>query len=429
MTIDKKTGIVTHITVIGETPTSDGKPVKRVFKVVRPLHATPQISGRATRVWLVCRDDRFYILKDSWPLESTPFSEIIHLLKINRSIKKDPAMYAKLKHTYPIFVVGQELGDGTALRRIELPNKPFPRVHRRIVTKPICDPITSFRSKHELCSVLLDIVVYLKYMSEDCKICHGDISMNNLGINRIMSDHCDDDDEDDENDPDVVISSDSNNNVLPRGLMIDDRNIIPDSNFIIVPSNDSNNGTLPFMALEALRWTDPSKFVHQPKHDLESLFYVILNICSYVMKPGYLRSPTPIINELSICVNEWWHTRDHHVLARTKCSQIDDLDDYILSRLPPYWDDFHPVLQDLQKAIWPLDRSVKKQQSVATHDAFIEIFTKARDRYSTQNEEPCLYAPTPLHASKGSQKRKNSEDDDTTEAKRTKTFSVTTSGS
>ena len=182
------------------------------------------------------------------------------------------------------------------------------------------------------------------------------------------------------------------------------------------------------MALEALRWTDPSKFVHQPKHDLESLFYVILNICSYVIKPGYLRSPTPIINEPSICVNEWWHTRDHHVLARAKCSQIDDLDDYILSRLPPYWDDFHPVLQDLQKAIWPLDRSVKKQQSVATHDAFIEILTKARDRYSTQGEEPCLYAPTPLHASKGSQKRKNSEDDDTTEAKRTKTFSVTTSG-
>ena len=71
---------------------------------------------------------------------------------------KDENMCDTLKHTYPVLIIGQELGDSTELHRIEIPDKPHPRVHRRIVTGPIGDPLTSFRSKFELCSVLCDIV-------------------------------------------------------------------------------------------------------------------------------------------------------------------------------------------------------------------------------------------------------------------------------
>jgi hypothetical protein len=159
MTICKLTGIVTHITVTGETPTSkEGKTVTRIFEIVRCLHSTAQVSGRATHVWLVRRKGRYYVLKDSWPLKSKPFSEIRHLLTINQTIMNDKDMCDTLKHTYPVLVVGQELGDSTELRRLEIPDKPLPRVHRRIVTKPIGDPLTSFRSKFELCNVLCDVV-------------------------------------------------------------------------------------------------------------------------------------------------------------------------------------------------------------------------------------------------------------------------------
>lgn len=159
MTLCKQTGVVTHITVVGETPTSGSdKPVTRIYEVVRPLHNIPQLSGRATHVWLVRRKDIYYILKDSWPLRSKPFSEIRHLLKINQTIIQNPTMYAKLKYTYPILVVGQELPDDTGRYREPLKDTFFARVHRRIVTKPIGDPLTSFRSKHELCSVLCDVV-------------------------------------------------------------------------------------------------------------------------------------------------------------------------------------------------------------------------------------------------------------------------------
>ncbi len=148
MILCKKTGVVTHIVVTGETPTSGKKPVKRIFEVVRPIHNAPQLSGRATHVWLVRRKDVYYILKDSWPLESKPFSEIRHLLKINQTIMQNPALHSKFKHKYPILVIGQQLQDNTGDYRVELEDstKFFPRVHRRIVTKPIADPITSFSS-------------------------------------------------------------------------------------------------------------------------------------------------------------------------------------------------------------------------------------------------------------------------------------------
>lgn len=159
MKIDKFTGMVTHITVVGETTALRGKPVRRwIYKVIQPLHSSPTVSGRATLVWLVWRKGKYYVLKDSWPLQAKPFSEIQHLIMINRAIKRDPEISERLKHKYPIFVIGEELGDSTELRRKDLGAARFPRVHRRVVTKPVGDPLTSFRSKYELCSVFCDVV-------------------------------------------------------------------------------------------------------------------------------------------------------------------------------------------------------------------------------------------------------------------------------
>lgn len=159
MTINPSTGAVTHISVTGQTPTlKEGKSITREFEAIRLLHATSCVSGRATRVWLVRREGKYYILKDSWPLKFQPFSEIRHLLHINQSILGDDEAKKKLKYTYPILIIGQELGDSTSDRRAGITDKPVERVHRRMVTKPIGDPLTSFRSKYELCAVLFDVV-------------------------------------------------------------------------------------------------------------------------------------------------------------------------------------------------------------------------------------------------------------------------------
>ncbi|KJA22968.1 hypothetical protein HYPSUDRAFT_201776 [Hypholoma sublateritium FD-334 SS-4] len=431
MTICKLTGVVTHITVTGQTPTSGSKMVKRIFEVERLLHTNSQISGCSTSVWLVRRKSRYYALKDSWPLESKPFSEIRHLMTINQTIMNDAEMRDTLKHTYPVLVIGQELGDSTDLRRQELPRTHLSRVHRRIVTKAIGDPLTSFRSKFELCSILCDVV----YSAEKCKICHGDISLGNILINRIWDDD-DDNGEIDSDDNDDNIESSSGNDtpsdvvvnessaseiaepgkvhtnselnssstalsassprpvpVKARGLVIDHDNSfaldeVAESGYFV------NTGTLPFMAVEALAWKKPSDFRHQPKHDLESLFYVLLNLCTYVDGVGCLRSPIPKAEELSVCLNEWWAVDDYHTLARRKASILMSPDTFILGRMPAYWDDFHQVLKDLYAVIWTDSITfIRDQQNTATHEAFLEVLIKAREMYrEKEGEEGYTYA-------------------------------------
>ncbi|KJA13306.1 hypothetical protein HYPSUDRAFT_113970, partial [Hypholoma sublateritium FD-334 SS-4] len=323
------------------------------YEVIRPLHNSATVSGRATLVWLVRRRGVYYVLKDSWPLQTKPFSEIQHLITINRAIRSDPEISKLLRHKYPIFVIGEELGDSTELRRKDIlgGSVDFPRVHRRVVTKPVGDPLTSFRSKYELCSVLCDVVEYLKYINEECHICHGDISLKNIVIKRGSTSNANIVSQ-------PIIPNESGStahtqrtepSITAHGVAID-----YDNSFSIVEIAESrykiNSGTLPFMAVEALNWKDHEKFDHLPQHDLESLFYVLVTVCTYVDAPGYLRNPVPLKTDLSIPANEWWATFDRHTLARVKSSQVGDLDDQILSRLSPYWKDFHPVIRDLQKA-------------------------------------------------------------------------------
>lgn len=149
------------------------------------------------------------------------------------------------------------------------------------------------------------------------------------------------------------------------------------------------------MALDSLGWMKPSDFAHQPKHDLESLFYVLLTLCTYTTGPGCLRAHIPEADEPSVCLNEWWATHDHHQLARNKGVMLSSLDLFVLSRLPSYWDDFHPVLKGLHKVLWPAECAVINQPNMATHDAFLKILNKAREEYSQAEEtaHPLAFAP------------------------------------
>ncbi len=147
------------------------------------------------------------------------------------------------------------------------------------------------------------------------------------------------------------------------------------------------------MALDSLKWEKPEDFTHQPQHDLESLFYVILTLCTYVERPGHLRSRTPLPEDKSICMNQWWAIGDYHDLARSKALALSSFESFTLRSVPSYWDDFRPVLQKLHDAIWPLGCTVNDQPNMATHDEFFRILDEARKVYRTKNEEPLEYAP------------------------------------
>jgi hypothetical protein len=220
MKYDPTTGELIDI-YVEDTPEPSQQPIHYSFKPVCLLHSTAQMTGRTMRVWLVKEGDRFYVLKDYWILSSHPFSEISTLKKINDVMKGNPEARKSLRHCYPIFIAGQTLGDSTDLRRIEVPIKPPAREHHRIVTGPVGDPLTSFCSKKEFCSVIRDIVKCelcffllvkfhliisqdLHFLNVECGIIHGDISLNNLCINRVWNANSGDSEfEDDDDDSEL----------------------------------------------------------------------------------------------------------------------------------------------------------------------------------------------------------------------------------
>ena len=131
--------------------------VTRTFKVVKELHSSAILYGRGTRVWIVKDEQgRFFVLKDSWTLADKRGSEIEFVQNIERIILEDEDGYL-FQYNCPTYCIGQELVWTTRTIRSQVEKRSI-RNQRRIVTGPIGDPITSFRSKREFVSVMLDIV-------------------------------------------------------------------------------------------------------------------------------------------------------------------------------------------------------------------------------------------------------------------------------
>jgi hypothetical protein len=152
MTVDFFSGNVTKIKVEDQE-----------FNVIKHVYSSLILFGRGTHVFLVQdKDGKFHILKDAWLLADHGISEINILSSISNTLKNDPSTDAqKYRSMHPRFVVGEEIGDSTNTRRGRLTNMPPERLHRRAVTGPVGDPLTSFRSREEFVKVLLDCV--------DCK--------------------------------------------------------------------------------------------------------------------------------------------------------------------------------------------------------------------------------------------------------------------
>jgi len=149
MTVDLLSGNVTQIKVKDQE-----------FKVIKHIYSSLVLFGRGTHVFLVQdKDGKYHILKDAWLLADHGISEIDVLSTISNTLKNDPSANAqKCRSMHPRFVVGEEMRNSTNTPRGRLPNSPPKRLHRRVVTGPIGDPLTSFRSRKEFVQVLLDCV-------------------------------------------------------------------------------------------------------------------------------------------------------------------------------------------------------------------------------------------------------------------------------
>lgn len=163
--VNPSTGEVISIDVTGFLEDT-GVIQTRTFQIIRLLHSSPILYGRGTKVWIVKDEQgRFFILKDSWTLANRTVSEVDFIQHITRTIQDDPDGYL-FKYICPRYYIGQEQVWSTETIRGQLDKGPI-RIQRRIVTGPIGDPITSFRSKREFVSVLLDIVNGMSFAHVD----------------------------------------------------------------------------------------------------------------------------------------------------------------------------------------------------------------------------------------------------------------------
>ena len=189
MTIDHPVGKVTSITVDGQE-----------FHVVAEIHSSPSLFSRGTRVFVV-RDTHgaLHILKDSWVLVSQNVPESDFVKKISKTA--EGLDNERFKRLCPKVIAADNFLDSTDTPRGRLAKKSCTRIHRRIVTGPIGDPLTSFRSRQEFVQVILDTVnckllpflcsfangrAVLEFLDEKCNIIHGDISLNNIVIFRSL---------------------------------------------------------------------------------------------------------------------------------------------------------------------------------------------------------------------------------------------------
>ncbi len=108
----------------------------------------------------------------------------------------------------------------------------------------------------------------------------------------------------------------------------------------------SYQGTPPFMTIEAFLAIDRT-FVHQPQHDLKSILYIILYICTLVRGPGLPLLELDATHHVSPPICTWFCNDAIRKIGYHKLAHLQRPELTILPYFTPYWCDFTPFVKDL----------------------------------------------------------------------------------
>ncbi len=126
------------------------------------------------------------------------------------------------------------------------------------------------------------------------------------------------------------------------------------------------------MAIEAL--LNPI-FVHKPQHDLESILYIILCICTFVPGPGLSLFEVDIARA-SPPIRSWFSSDEIREIGCRKLAHLESYDTAILPHLAPYWRDFAPFVRDLIKACFPVKPCLRNELQ---YEQTLQVLKKAYD--------------------------------------------------
>jgi hypothetical protein len=149
------------------------------------------------------------------------------------------------------------------------------------------------------------------------------------------------------------------------------------------------------MAIDLMlhRETPDTPFRHELRHDLESILYVILWICTSMEGPGIERRVAdPLFMDLPL--RAWFNSdADMLNLGYIKLGHIVDAERAILGNFPPFWDSFKPFVRELLKAFFPISPI---SGSHITAKNMIDTLKKAAEHMDAASMEPSDLAPDPV---------------------------------
>ena len=157
-------------------------------------------------------------------------------------------------------------------------------------------------------------------------------------------------------------------------------------------------GTGPFMAYEVLFSADNQHIKQKPAHDLESMFYVLLFICTCFMGPDRRKRTVEEFQQLSSMPILRWFERHkrYRELADLKFSHLSTFSQHFKSKITPYFLDLWPLLEGLWDILFPPPPGMSSDAPrslvacCGTHDKLLEAF---RTSYKSLPEADAHEAP------------------------------------
>ncbi|KAJ6499653.1 hypothetical protein C8R47DRAFT_295054 [Mycena vitilis] len=322
------------------TETDDGRFIEVAgveYEIIKTLFISDVVRGRGTVCWHARHGDRDFVIKDTWADDSRPHTEA-EILRIAHGVEGVPKVIADV-----IVKTNGVEGSTRTLRSTidKLDNTVETRVHRRIVLTPLGEKISTFATRKELLAVLLDAVMAHRDLFNDVKILHRDISIDNIVLVPMPPSTAGAPDDS----PSVDIAGSAKS--LRRGLLIDvDYALVLDENGERgAVATGHRTGTLPFMAVEVLYAKGGKAIAHQPRHDLESLLYVLVWVCVLYAGPGDVERQNWDLQASSL--SQWVSGSDYRTIGMLKDSAMRNVvfwEDEVLGAFAPYFAPLKPCV-------------------------------------------------------------------------------------
>jgi hypothetical protein len=205
----------------------------------------------------------------------------------------------------------------------------------------------------------------------------------------------------------MLYRDDNSPDNLRKGLLIDFDYAFPLDRKGQASAGD-RTGTGPFMALEVLAHADDHPIQQTPQHDLESIFYVLLYICSKFKGPKNLKRSSK--EDKGLDINAWFSAVDsYHALWLKKFGALSRFEELFISKFMPYFVNLGDCILGLWNELYPTDTLAEKpgtvrilNKCVGTHEGMLKVLHSTYEELplnetciSTEDQLDITFSPRP----------------------------------